>query len=45
MKEKTKGLLIDIMIYAVAFGKSWKLFLLTLAANCISFGTGLLFFR
>jgi hypothetical protein len=32
-------------IYAVAFGKSWKLFFLTLAANCISFGAGLLIFR
>ena len=32
-------------IYAFAFGKTWKLFFLTLAANCISFGVGLLFFH
>ncbi len=30
--------------YALAFGRSKKLFLLTLAANCLSFGFGLLFF-
>ena len=35
----------EYAIYAVAFGQSWKLFFLTLAANCISFGVGLLFFR
>ena len=35
----------EYAVYAVAFGKSWKLFFLTLAANCISFGIGLLIFR
>ncbi|MBE6909958.1 MAG: hypothetical protein E7474_10385 [Ruminococcaceae bacterium] len=28
--------------YALAFGRSKRLFLLTLAANCLSFGVGLL---
>ena len=31
-------------IYAIAFGKGWKLFFLTLAANCLSYGLGLLIF-
>ena len=31
-------------IYAFAFGKTWKLFFLTLAANCLSYGAGLLIF-
>ena len=35
----------EYAIYAVAFGKGWKLFFLTLAANCISYGLGLLIFR
>ncbi len=35
----------EYAIYSVAFGKSWKLFFLTLAANCISYGLGLLIFR
>ena len=37
--------LAEYAIYAVAFGRSWKLFFLTLAANCISYGVGLLAFR
>ncbi len=35
----------EYAVYAVAFGQSGKLFLLTLAANCISYGVGLLAFR
>ncbi len=34
----------EFAVYAAAFGRSWKLFLLTLAANCISYGVGLLIF-
>lgn len=34
----------EYAIYAVAFGRGWKLFFLTLAANCISYGVGLLIF-
>ena len=34
----------EYAIYAVAFGRSWKLFFLTLAANCLSYGVGLLIF-
>ena len=35
---------VEFMIYSSAFGRSWKLFLLTLAANCLSYGIGLLIF-
>ena len=35
----------ETAVYFVAFGKGWKLFFLTLAANCISYGIGLLIFR
>lgn len=35
----------EYAVYAVAFRPGWKLFLLTLAANCISYGLGLLIFR
>lgn len=35
----------EYAVYAVAFGRSGKLFLLTLAANCVSYGIGLLVFR
>ena len=35
----------EYAIYSVAFGKNWKLFFLTLAANCISYCLGLLIFR
>ena len=35
----------EYAVYAVAFGRSWKLLLLTLAANCLSYGIGLLLFR
>ena len=31
----------EYAIYALAFGRSWKLFRLTLSANCLSFGIGL----
>jgi len=34
----------EYAVYAVAFGKSWKLFAFTLAANCLSYGIGLLIF-
>ena len=34
----------EYAVYAVAFGHGGKLFLLTLAANCISYGVGLLAF-
>ena len=34
----------EFAVYAYAFGASWKLFLLTLAANCLSYGAGLLVF-
>ncbi len=32
-------------VYALAFGRSGKLFGMTLAANCLSFGAGLVMFR
>lgn len=34
----------EFMIYSEAFGRSLKLFFLTLAANCLSYGIGLLIF-
>ena len=34
----------EYAVYAVAFGKGWKLFFLTLAANLLSYGLGLLIF-
>lgn len=34
----------EYAIYAKAFGRDWNLFLLTLAANVISYVIGLLFF-
>ena len=34
----------EYCIYACGFGRSGKLFLLTLAANCLSYGVGLLIF-
>lgn len=34
----------EYFIYAIPFGRSWKLFLLTLGANCLSYGLGLLIF-
>ena len=34
----------EYAIYAIAFGCGWKLFLLTFAANCLSYGAGLLIF-
>ena len=37
--------IVEYAIYAAAFGRSLKLFFLTLAANCISYGLGLLIFR
>ena len=36
--------LAEFFIYAEAFEKSWKMLGLTAAANCISYGIGLLFF-
>ena len=35
----------EYAVYAIAFRPGWKLFALTLAANCISYGLGLLIFR
>ena len=35
----------EYAVYAAAFRPGWKLFFLTLAANCISYGLGLLVFR
>ncbi len=32
----------EYLVYALAFGRSWKLFLITLGANCLSYGLGLL---
>ena len=34
----------EYAVYAIAFGKSRKLFVLTLAANCLSYGAGALIF-
>lgn len=34
----------EYSIYAIAFGSSWNLFGLTLTANCLSYGAGLLIF-
>jgi hypothetical protein len=36
--------LAEYAVYAAAFGRGLKLFLTTLAANCISYGLGLLIF-
>ena len=36
--------LAEYAIYAAAFGRGWKLFFLTLAANCLSYGLGILIF-
>ena len=35
----------EYAVYAVAFRPGWKLFGLTLAANCLSYGLGLQVFR
>ncbi len=35
----------EFAVYSLAFGCSWKLFFLTFAANCLSYGLGLLIFR
>lgn len=34
----------EAMIYMFAFGRGWRILLLTLAANCLSYGIGLLIF-
>jgi len=34
----------EFILYSLAFRWSWKLFLVTLAANCLSYGVGLLIF-
>lgn len=34
----------EYAVYSYGFGRSWKLFLLTFAANCLSYGIGLLIF-
>ena len=33
---------VEFGIYTIAFGRSWKLLLLTIAANALSFGLGLI---
>ena len=33
---------VEFGIYSIAFGRGWKLLLLTIAANALSFGFGLL---
>ena len=33
---------VEYILYALAMGKSLRLFLLTLAANCLSYGIGLI---
>lgn len=35
---------VEYILYALAFGFSWKLFLVTLGANCLSYGLGLIIF-
>lgn len=35
----------EYVVYAIAFGRGWKLFFLTLAANCLSYGIGMALFR
>ena len=35
---------VEYVLYALAMGKSLRLFLLTLAANCLSYGIGLIIF-
>ena len=35
---------VEYLIYAAALGRSGRLFALTLAANCLSYGIGLLIF-
>ena len=41
---ESAAVLMEYTAYALAFGRSQRLFLLTLAANCLSFGLGLLLF-
>ena len=41
---ESAAVLTEYGAYALAFGRSGRLFLLTLAANCLSFGIGLLIF-
>ena len=35
---------VEYIVYAIPFGHSWKLFAVTLTANCLSYGLGLLIF-
>ena len=35
---------VEFFVYALALGSSWRLFFITLAANCLSYGLGLLIF-
>jgi len=35
---------VEYIVYALAMGRGWKLFAITLAANCLSYGIGLLIF-
>jgi len=41
---ESAAVLAEYAVYALAFGRSGKLFLLTLLANCLSYGLGLLIF-
>ena len=34
----------EYFVYSIPFGHSWRLFLVTLGANCLSYGLGLLIF-
>ncbi len=35
---------VEYMVYSLAFGRSWKLFFVTLGANCLSYVLGLIIF-
>ncbi len=35
---------VEYIVYALAFGGSWKLFFITLGANCLSYCIGLMIF-
>ena len=35
---------VEYAVYSLALGKSWRLFLVTAGANCLSYGLGLMIF-
>lgn len=41
---ETLVVLTEFLIYSAAYGKNFKLFCLVLAANCLTYGIGLLIF-